>query len=352
MKKIFTWYFIFTKRQLKRISTIFILASMFLLTLGLKFMSKDITASIDVGFYIGNEDSIMEDIENSLEAHEGLLHFISYSSKEQLKLDVSSDKLQCGYIFDDDFSKKIVKNNTKNLVTLIETPNNTSSLLGNIVIIATVMENSACDMLIDDIIKQDFFTNVSKEDLLELRDTYNRFATNGSTFSFDYNTMYEDYKGSSNKIDIAPFLTTPVRGIIAIFVFISALTGGLTWLNDKDSLIYANIPVRKRYRIQLLTILIPTILTSVMGYISIITLLDGGYGPIKELYTMTIYSILCLVFSFVLSYIVKKNIYYALIPVFILGSIVCCPIIFNLGNLIPSLKFLQHLFLPTYYLMF
>ena len=100
MKKILTWYFIFTKRQLKRISTIFILVSMLLLTIGLKVMSTEITASIDVGFYMDNEDSIMTDIKNSLESHEGLLKFINYSSKEQLELAVSSGTLQCGYIFD------------------------------------------------------------------------------------------------------------------------------------------------------------------------------------------------------------------------------------------------------------
>lgn len=352
MKKILTWYFIFTKRQLKRISTIFILVSMLLLTIGLKVMSTEITASIDVGFYMDNEDSIMTDIKNSLESHEGLLKFINYSSKEQLELAVSSGTLQCGYIFDDDFSEKIVQNNTKNLVTLIETPDNIISLLGNLVIMATVMENTACHMLIDDILSQDFFVNVSAEELVELRAAYNKFATNGSTFSFDYDTMYEDYKGSSDKINIAPFLTTPIRGIIAIFVFISALTGGVTWFNDQDSFIYANIPLKKRHGIRLLTIAIPTILAGAMGYISIITLLDNGNSAIKELYTMAIYSILCLLFSFVLSYATTKNVYCALIPVFILGSIVCCPIIFNLGNLIPSLKFLQHLFLPTYYLMF
>ena len=100
MKKIFTWYFIFTKRQLKRISTIFILSAMLLLTIGLKIMSTDITASMDIGFYINESDTdtIMSDIENGLETHEGLLNFLSYTSKEQLEADVSSGKLQCGYI--------------------------------------------------------------------------------------------------------------------------------------------------------------------------------------------------------------------------------------------------------------
>ncbi len=353
MKKIFTWCFIFTKRQLKRVSTIFILTALLLLTIGLRIISTDITASLDVGFYIDSDENnmIMLDIKEGLKSHEGLLNFVCYNSKEQLQSDVASGVLQCGYSFSDDFSKKITSGNTKNLVELIETPNNITSILSNLVILATVMEHSACDMLIEDILEQEFFVNVPKEDIDTLRDAYNTFATNGSTFSFDYDTMYEDYKGSSDKIDIAPYLVTPIKGIIAIFIFVSALTGGVTWFSDcKDNSIYANIPIRKLYKLRLLTIFIPTLIVAVMGYISIITV-GIGYHPIKELYTILIYSLLCVLFSFTLSYIVNKSIYCSLIPVFILGSVVCCPIFFNLGNLIPSLKILQHIFLPTYYFM-
>ena len=325
---------------------------MLLLTIGLRIMSTSITASVDVGFYMHNtNDDIMNNIKNGLENHEGLLHFMFYTSKEQLETDVTSGKLQCGYSFSSDFSEKIVVNNTKKLIELIETPDNIISLLGNLVIMATVIENTACDMLIEDILAQDFFVNVPDEDLIALKDNYNKFATNGSTFAFDYDTMYEEYKGSTAEIDIAPFLNTPVRGIIAIFVFVSALTGGVAWFNDTDSAVYGNIPLIKRHAIRLLTITIPTILVAIMGFISVITVCNTGSHPLKELYTMVIYSCLCIIFSFILSYITKKNIYSALIPVFILGSVVCCPIIFNLGNLIPSLKFLQNLFLPTYYLM-
>ena len=56
MKKAFTWCYIFTKRQLKRASTIFILVTMLLLTIALSVMSTTMTASMDVGFYIDSTD--------------------------------------------------------------------------------------------------------------------------------------------------------------------------------------------------------------------------------------------------------------------------------------------------------
>ena len=257
MKKAFTWCYIFGKRQLKRASTIVILVAMLLLTIALSVMSKNLTASIDVGFYINedingelntdnisNNSSIMTNIKNGLLTHEGIINFVFYDSKTAINDDVISGTIQCGYIFDDSFPEHVVENDVRGMVELIEPPENTISLLSNVVVLATVMEHSACEMLVDDVLAQDFFVGVSDDDLDVLRQYYNTFATNGSTFAFDYDTMYEEYKGSSDIINIAPYLVTPVKGIIAIFIFISALTGGVGWFNDSDSSIYANIPLR------------------------------------------------------------------------------------------------------------
>lgn len=352
MKKVFTWCYIFTKRQLKRASTIFILIAMLLLTLALSFMSTTLTASMDVGFYIDStdDDIVMNNIKEGLLKHDGMINFISYDSPDTVTSDVAANTIQCGYIFADNFSDAVIDNKMKNMVELVETPENIVSLLSNVVLLSTIMENSACDILIDDILTQDFFVNVSDKDIDALRDIYKTYATNGSTFAFDYNTLYEDYKGSSKYIDIAPYLVTPVKGIIAIFVFVSALTGGVGWFNDSDSAIYANIPLKKRYLLRLLTIAIPTILACLMGYISILTVGIGTHAA-YELFVIFAYGILCIAFSYILSLITRKNVYCSLIPVFILGSLVCCPIFFNLGNLIPSLKVLQNIFLPTYYFM-
>lgn len=352
MKRTFIWCYIFGKRQLKRASTLVILAAMLLLTISLSIMSKSMNAAIDVGFYIPDtdDDIVMTSIEQGLTAHEGILSFMAYDSEATLKSDVMSGTVQCGYIFDEDFSERVVDNNVKNMVELIEPPENGISVLSNLIVLATVMENSACEMLVEDILEQDFFTGISEEDLAALREEYNTYATNGSTFAFDYDTMYEDYKGSKSSIDIAPYLVTPVKGIIAIFIFISALTGGVGWFNDADSSIYANIPLKKHHLLRLLTIAIPAFLSCLMGYISILTV-GIGADALYELYALSVYCLLCIAFSYALTYITKKNVYCSLIPVFILGSVVCCPIFFNLGNLIPSLKVLQNIFLPTYYFM-
>ncbi len=346
MKKTITWCRILTKRQLKRPSLIAVLLCMVVLAITMRILSKDVTASISVGFVTTDKS-----IEETLLKHEGLLHFEKYDTKDKLLSAVTSSDVQCGYVLKDDLYDSLVKGENKRIIELIETPENIVSLLSNLVMIGTIMDISACNLLVDDVLNQDFFVNVDKDDIIKLREYYEKYSTNSSTFSFDYNALYEDYTGSKATINIFEYLVTPVRGIVAIFVFIIALTGGLSWFKDKNSNTYANIPLTKRPFLKLLIISIPTIIAMVAGSLSLLVAgICNNY--LYELFTMLAYGILCIIVTYALSSVTNEHIYCGLIPVFILGSIICCPIFFNLANIIPPMKYLQNLFLPTYYFMF
>lgn len=353
MKKIFTWYILFSKRQLKRVSMIFILAFMFIMTIALRLMSTDITAGAKVGFYVSESSQDyekMSEIIDSLLCHDGIIKFVEYNSRQVLENDVISGTLQGGYVFADDFYEKFTECNNNKLVELIESPDNSISILSNIVVLAVVMESAAGDVLIEDTISRDFFDGVPESDFIKLQEEYEKYASNGSTFSFDYDTLYEDYKGSTKSIDIFNYLITPVRGIVAIFIFITALTGGVSWFNDKNSFTYANIPLNKRHALKLLVISVPVVMASAAGYLSLV-IAGISDNPLHELYVVFVYSILCITFTCILTAVTRESLFCALIPVFILGSVICCPIFFNLANLIPAMKVLQKLFMPSYYFM-
>ena len=346
MKKSLTWCRILGKRQLKRPSIIVVLLCMVILAFSLRLMSKDVTASILVG-YVSNDTAIQESLNN----HNGIISFKEYTSADSLKESVSAGSIQCGYIFNDDFSDRLLNGETKNLVELIDTPENIISMLSNLVVLATVMDTMSMEILVEDVLNQEAFIGITDEDIASLKNYYQLYSSNGSTFSFDYNALYEDYTGSSNSINIFSYLVTPVRGIVAIFVFIIALTSGLSWYKDKNCNTYANIPLNKRPLLKLLNISIPTVIAMLTGYFSL--LLAGICDNyLHEIFTMLAYGLLCIIFAYILSSIVNEYIYCGLIPVFILGSIICCPIFINLANIIPAIKYLQNIFLPTYYFMF
>ena len=110
MKKSITWCLILGKRQLKRPSLIAVLMCMVILAISMRIMSKDITASISVGF-VTKDDTLKE----NLLAHEGLISFEEYSTKDDLLNAVSSSSIQCGYIFNDDFTDRF-----SNIIAIME----------------------------------------------------------------------------------------------------------------------------------------------------------------------------------------------------------------------------------------
>lgn len=301
----------------------------------MRYIPTSIDASINIGYCMNTS---YDDISQSLSSHEGLLVFMPYADVSTLSDDVASGAIQCGYVFGDDLD----------ILDCYSTPDNAISLLSDVVLLSIIMSHSADDMLIDDILSQRYFSNMTTEDIDYIRHTYETYAIGDKTFSFDYRALYDDYKGSSSLVNIAPYLITPMRGTIAIFIFIAALAAGVGTYRDIDCHIYANIPLRKRPYLRLLNISIPAISSGILGLIGIITVGISDH-ILYECFAMLAYALLCTIFCFGLTYLLRDNIYFSMIPVFILGSVICCPIFFNLGNIIPTIKILQQLFLPTYY---
>ncbi len=339
MKKIFVWILLMTKRQLKRASTVVILVCMLLTIMAMRAIPTSISGSIPVGYCIDRECAEYDELTQMLSAHQGSLWFQFYDDEAKLEQDVISGTIQAGYAFPDDLDD----------IVAYRPSDSATSMLSDVVILAVVMELTADDMLLDNVLDQSFAEGMTDQDIEYIKSTYLKYQTNDSTFAFDYKTLYDDYEGSSHSVDISSYIVTPVRGIIAIFIFVAALAAGVGSYTDESNQIYANIPLRRRPVLRLLNISIPAVLASIIGLTGIIIVGISSH-VIYEIFALTVYTCMCALFCFLLSYVVNSHVYTALIPVFILGSVVCCPIIFNLGNIIPAMKVIQQLFLPTYYI--
>lgn len=333
MRKCIIWLYLMTKRQLKHISTIVILTCMFFTIFAISFIPNTINSSIHVGYYISKDNPLYHTLSEEFNTHTGSIVFSSYDNINDMEKDILAGTLQSGYAFDKNMSK----------IRSIHPKDSATSMLSNIVILAMIMEHTADDMLIDDILNQRFFPDVTDSDLEYMRSVYYKYATNDSTFSFDYKTLYDEYNGGSHTVNISSYIATPARGLIAILIFISALAAGLNSYSD------ANIPLRRQPLLRLLNISIPVFLATIIGLAGIV-IVGLCNNIFYEIFALSAYAIGCILICLLLSYVVNKYIFTTLIPVFILGSIVCCPIIFNLGNIIPAIKIIQHLFPPTYYI--
>ena len=194
--------------------------------------------------------------------------------------------------------------------------------------------------LLKDIESVNFFEGLSDEDYNALKEEYDSFMISDRVFNFNYSTINGTYIASGN-LNVISYITTPIRGLVALFIFLGALTGGFTYLKDKKNGLKTSI--------QIYDIIIPVIFTSISGIVSLY-IVEINKSLLIETLSVLLYDALIILFVLALLKLVKNStIFCSTIPIFSIGSLVCCPIFINLATFFPIIKVIQLLFMPTYY---
>lgn len=342
MKRFFTWFYYLSKRQLKNIFFLFILILIPICALGLRKISNSLEATISIGVVDSDNTDISYALLESLSETNGVVKFVVCQSTTDMTNDIISGKLQCGYEILKGFEDKVTNNNTSNLIEIYATPKNPITILSNELLFAKVFEKEGYYKFIEDIESSNVFSNITDEDYSALKESYETNLTNGRTFNFNYSSTNGKYIASGN-IDILSYIKAPVRGIVAVFIFIAGLSGGFTFLKDKKNKI-----TKAMY---IFDVSIPVLFAAISATLAIF-LAGINDSIIKETVSMLIYSLLVVIFVLLFTYFIKNNVVYcSTIPIFSLGSLVCCPVFINLATFLPVIKFIKFLFMPTYYFL-
>ncbi len=144
--------------------------------------------------------------------------------------------------------------------------------------------------------------------------------------------------------DAANYLTSPLRGLLAIYLLLFAIASALFYLADVQDGIFAWTPYKRRPLFPLTYILggtIPGAATVLLGLA-----LSGSFTSIwRELLLVVIYTVSCATFAAILlSLFPSIRVLGASIPILLMISLVIAPIFVDLR----SLSAVQHLH-PTFY---
>lgn len=342
MKRFFTWLWLLSKRQLKSIFFLIILLLIPICGLLLKQVSDSMEASVFIGIADSDKTPLSEKFTDNLNKTKGIINFVIYTDTDKMSEDILSGNLQCGYEILESFETRLSKNIYSDLLEVYSSPNSPVILLSNEIMFSKVFAELGYYTFIDDMTDSNVFTNISDEDLVALQQAYEKELKGGETFSFNYSSINGKYVSSGN-IDVLDYIKTPIRGIVAVFIFMAGLAGGFTYLKDKNNGVKVKMCV--------FDIAIPVLFSTASGFASI--LLAGiNEAILKEAIALICYSLVVILFVYILSKLISNNaIYCSTIPIFALGSLVCCPIFVNLKTFIPLMKLIQLLFMPTYYFM-
>lgn len=347
--KLLNYFLIFCKRLQNKPSFLFIILLIPISSFLIMHFSRTETTGVNVVIYADDSDTLSSEMEKYLLDFEGIINFESVNSAGEVYDLVKTRKADCGYIFPKDLTERLADNVKLGAIESVSSPGSTMTAVANEFVITAFTNAYSYDLLKEYTLNSEDFAGYDETEIdHKLRAYYEKYLISGDTFSFEYENEHDNYVG---EIDIIPeLLIHSACGICALFIFISALAGGLTVYKDKSMGIFSVFKPFSKALLQYMDIFAPTMICGMAALISIM-IMEGLHDlPIDILKTMG-YIFLCSGFCFVLKLIIPSPVIYASsLPVWIIGSIIFCPVFIDIPALIPKLTTFKYLFLPTYYL--
>ena len=127
-------------------------------------------------------------VTDGLIAKSGVYEVSLYEDPEQLKKDVQSGELECGFIFDEEFDVKADRGRLNGSIEYVSSPYTTKGLVAKEALFASFLQNYSNDILKKDYPKM--FGNQDealKEEILELLSDRNAYYINSNDiFEVDF----------------------------------------------------------------------------------------------------------------------------------------------------------------------
>lgn len=354
MKKISLWFVLLCKRQIKNIVLAILLIAMPVAALVVRLVpAMSETDSVIIGVLIEADDDVSNGIRNSLYSLGDNFEFSLCSSYDELTNNVFSGNLACGYVISGDIESKLMNSDYKNIITQVVKEQNTVTDTSNELMFSAVLNGSSAYLAYsymsdNNLIPSSQISNALKDIKAETE----RLHSSGSTLSISYKTMTSLGEVSNDVITSFDSTTFPLRGMIAIVVFIACLLGISQWITDKQNYVLAPMSSGFITISRFLYVIVPAIMFAASGIISIF--ISGiSQNVMLEIGAMLLFIAVNAIVGFILTFVIKKsNTLMALLPVIIICSLIVCPVFVDLSNLLPVIGIINKCFPPFYYLMF
>lgn len=332
------------KRYLKKPAMLILLAVFPLLTVLLLHTApagNDISAAVFIE--TTKEDAFVKtSFQNALLDYQGQINFVLCDSKEDMTDMVINRKAECGYLIPADFYTRIFTGEDEEIIEVTYAPSTTLMPLINeslfSVLYTQMTRYAIADYLLTQCeIRKEIAENYSADEIIEI---YQEKLHDGSTFHFQQEKLTgltEETKNSFMPFEV-------LRGMLSIFILLSSLTGLLDYYRCSKNILF------QRPSVRVMQVAVPTILSTLAAFICLC------FSPLrqalwKEAGCLLLYCLLCIMLTLFLGRFIRKaNIFYAFLPLYLIANLLLCPVIADLGSLLPMLRILSYFFLPTYYL--
>lgn len=362
MRQIMQWFFLSAKRYLKKPSFVLVLL---VLPAAALFVRRDPGSqeqSINIALYTEARDEQNFTVRLTSRLAErktgdgaGMFSFYLCDSQQQLEEDVAAKRAECGYVFDAGLEEKLDRGQFKRSILVYSSPASVVTSLSTETVVAELLSIYDKQLLTGYIGENELFHAIGRPGTPARMEAaglvgglYDKWSSNDSTFRFTYQYLGRDNTIQETRHRSWQFF--PVRGLAAVFLFVTGLYSGVMLLADERKGLFLPLSYGMQLPCRLAALAAPVALAVISGLLAI-WVSGMGQGAGKEVAVMCFYAVGVTLFSFVLKLLTRSpEALSSLIPFFALGSLVFCPVFLDAGQILPVAAQIEKWFVPYYYL--
>ena len=342
MKKLMMWFLLLNKRLYKKITYVGILLLIPVLVFLFTLTAKDSGGVVSVTLAQEDpQDVLASQIIRELQQDTIVISFQEASPEMAIEL-VGAGKADAAWIFPSDLAVRLKdyvyeEKNSDGFIRVIEREQTVPLRLAREKLSAVMHKQSVKLTFLKHIREVAPETQEMDDDVLLAY--LQKTDVSGELFAF------YDIHGNRRE-ESANLLTTPIRGLLAVLVSISAIVTAMYYQSDLDRGIFSLLPERNRIFGEFGYQMISAV--NILFFVTAALLLAGLSANVgTELLIFLLYGICCALFGMVLRALFGGGRGLAvLLPALTLVMLAVCPVFFDFGGL----RSLQLLLPPTYYI--
>ncbi len=334
LQKMFVWIRMLNKRLYKRPSFLILLLLIPCMTAAFTLFSQDETHLLRIAVYA--KEPLPESMQITLQENTGLIGYTMFNTEKEAVSAVTDFGFDAAWIFEEDIvhaSKRYIEKEEP-IVKTIQREDTVFLRLSREKLYALIYPYISQALYHD--FMEEKFPDAEKEILNSL---YQNELVHDNLVDIRYSNSEESFSESNH-------LLSPLKGLLAIAVFLCAYSAMIHDKKDKENGLYARIPLGKRIFPTAANIFLAAVNASA---VSLIAFAVSGLFTIwyLEIPLMLLYVGMCTAFCLLLGEVADHiRILGSMMPILIMMMLVICPIFININSLFQ----LRMLFPPYYYL--
>ncbi|MCR5515193.1 MAG: ABC transporter permease [Lachnospira sp.] len=348
MKRVLFWIYLMLKKQLKNPFIVGLLIAIPLVTLIAKNIpALNKTDTIQVGLVLLDEDEMTVQAANALVSGDYSVDFYIADSREDLVNDIVSKKTECGYVFSENISEKIMEDNYNGCIECVINESNYVSSMTNEIVFSQLFKSFADDILVKFIKENKVFSSDAAKAVVNAKASYEKYLSSDQTFHLTFTTLDND--GQSTRQMTQTTGKFPLRAILYILIFAGGLFGVAWFLEDEAKGSY--VTLSKRYKI--LARPVYAFIGAFLFWISssIALLIAGSKISPKTVLLGIAYVFLVTAYAWILGMIFRRiENYIAITFVLIVACFIFCPVFINISLYIDAAKYISAILLPSWFI--